>query len=255
MDYNIKQTFIQKWNQYFPNTELPIVFFYTDDLNEEINYSPSSFRCIIDELSRVRSGETVVFDAKTPMCAGGKRYMGFSQTLRPNFNYFLSCGIPGKLEGERYKKTPEIVEEVMKDQPPYTAPGKYIIFKRWDNLNVNDNPSVVIFFAAPDVLSGLFTLANFDEIDRNAVISPFASACSNLVYFPSIEAASNTPKAILGMFDASARPYVTSSELTFAVPLSKFVRMINNMDESFLITNTWKTIRNRITIESKTSKV
>lgn len=27
----------------------------------------------------------------------------------PNFEYFLSCGIPGKLEGERYKKTPELV--------------------------------------------------------------------------------------------------------------------------------------------------
>jgi len=29
----------------------------------------------------------------------------------PHFEYFLSCGIPGKLEGERYKKSPELVKE------------------------------------------------------------------------------------------------------------------------------------------------
>ena len=35
--------------------------------------------------------------------------MGFTQELRPNFEFFLSCGIPGEMEGERYKKSQELV--------------------------------------------------------------------------------------------------------------------------------------------------
>ncbi len=34
--------------------------------------------------------------------------------------------------------------------------------------------------------------------------------------------------------------------VTFAVPIAKFVRMVANMEESFLITPTWEAIRKRI---------
>lgn len=251
MDQNIKNTFIEKWNNYFPNAELPIVFFYTNEIKENINYTPSSFHCIIDKLSRVRAGETIILDSKTPMCGGGKRYMGFSQKLRPNFEYFLSCGIPGKMEGERYKKSPEIVSEIMEEMLPYPAPENYLVFKRWDKLNVEDDPSTIIFFAPPDVLSGLYTLCNFDEVDRNAVITPFGSGCSAIVYYPFMESKLPEPRAVIGMFDISARAYVASNELTFAVPFKKFIRMIDNMDESFLITETWHKVRERIRHEVK----
>ena len=39
-------------------------------------------------------------------------------------------GIPGKLEGERYKKTPEMVKETMEGWPVFKAPGRFIVFKR-----------------------------------------------------------------------------------------------------------------------------
>jgi len=68
------------------------------------------------------------------------------------------------MEGERYKKTPEIAAETIKLQPPQEVPARFIVFKRWDSLDESDELEVVIFFARPDVLSGLFTLANFDEI-------------------------------------------------------------------------------------------
>ena len=53
------------------------------------------------------------------------------------------------------------------------------------------------------------------------------------------------------MFDSSARPFVPSSVLTFSVPMNKFYRMIENMEESFLITDTWKVIQKRIGTEGK----
>jgi len=48
------------------------------------------------------------------------------------------------------------------------------------------------------------------------------------------------------MFDVSARPCVPSGVLTFAVPWPKFVGMVDNMDESFLITTSWHKVRSRI---------
>jgi hypothetical protein len=48
------------------------------------------------------------------------------------------------------------------------------------------------------------------------------------------------------MFDISARPYVSADELTFAAPMNKFERMIDNMEESFLITESWKIVQKRI---------
>jgi len=51
----------------------------------------------------------------------------------------------------------------MNNWPSFRAPKSFFIFKRWDKLAQEDDPEVVIFFAQPDVLSGLLTLMDFDE--------------------------------------------------------------------------------------------
>jgi hypothetical protein len=104
----------------------------------------------------------------------------------------------------------------------------------------------LIFFATPDVLSGLFTLASYDEAEANVVFAPFGSGCSSIVQYPYLEKNSVRPRAVIGLFDVSARPYVPEYTLSFSVPMSKFVRMVNNMEESFLTTNSWKTVQRRI---------
>jgi hypothetical protein len=150
------------------------------------------------------------------------------------------------LKGERYKKSPELVKEAMKYSPAFKAPARFIVFKRWDILERSDNPEVVIFFAQPDVLSGLFTLANFDEAEPNGVFAPFGSGCSSIVQYPYLEGRSERPRGVIGMFDISARPFVTKDMLTFSVPMIRFSRMIQNMDESFLITDSWQKVQKRI---------
>jgi len=164
----------------------------------------------------------------------------------PNFEYFLSCGIPGKLEGERYKKTPGLVKEIMRQVPKFEAPGSLLVFKRWDMLEASDEPDVVVFFACPDVLSGLFTLANFDVGELNGVSSPFSAGCGSIVQYPYLEKESDRPKAVLGMFDVSARPFVPDDVLSFSVPMNKFVTMIDNIEDSFLITGSWNKVQARI---------
>jgi uncharacterized protein (DUF169 family) len=196
-------------------------------------------------LDKVRNGGTLVHHAASVVCGGAKRYLGFTDKMRPGFEYFLSCGNE-TMEGERYKRTPELVRTIMKDQQNLNKAGEKIIFKRWDHLEEADDPEVIIFFAKPDVLSGLFTLANFDQVDPNGVIAPFGAGCGSIVHYPYLESMKENPGAVIGMFDLSARPCVDADELTFAVPFNKFVRMADYMEESFLITPTWDVINKRI---------
>jgi len=114
MDKDTQSKFIQQWNKYFPGTELPITYFYTDQVTaDEEAETVQEERCLIGNLNRVRQGFSYVYSKSTPGCSGGKRYSGYAQSLRPNFEYFLSCGIPGEMEGERYKKSPELVRQTM----------------------------------------------------------------------------------------------------------------------------------------------
>lgn len=247
MDMTLKNKFLESWRVFFNNAELPLAFYYTDeeDCAEPVP-PPAAHMCMIGVLAKGRKGTSLRFDIDSIGCGGGKRYSGFTNTISPTFEHFLSCGIPGKIEGERYKKSPETVREWMKLVPPYKAPARFLVFKRFDALEETDNPEAVIFFAAPDVLSGLFTLANFDEIEPNGVFCPFGAGCASIVQYPYLENQSPRPRAVLGMFDVSARPYVPKDTLTFAVPMNKFIGMIGNMEESFLITRSWKRMNKRI---------
>lgn len=247
MDPKFKEKFLQLWRKYFDNASLPITFYYTNEAGRaEPMKRTSGHRCLIGDLIKVRDGISILYNADSIGCFGGKRYLGFSQTIAPNFEYFLSCGIPGKLEGERYKKSPELVKELMKQQAAFMAPAKFIVFKRWDQLDEADKPEVVIFFAPPDVLSGLFTLANFEEAEPNGVFAPFSAGCGSIVQYPYLEGKLKHPRGVIGLFDVSARPYVPEEVLTFAAPMNKFTRMVDNMEESFLITSSWKKVQKRI---------
>jgi len=245
MDIELRDKFLTLWKKYFNNAELPITFYFSDDETRALPAGKETLpRCVIGGLAEVRAGKSLYYDAQSLKC--GKRFLGFTREIRPNFNYFLSCGIPNKVHGERYVKTPEMVQVIFDNTLTITAPAKYIVFKRWDKLDEKDNPDVVIFFALPDVLSGLYTLARFDETDRGAVLAPFGSGCSAIVQNPYLEQFSDHPHAILGMFDPSARVSVPKDVLTLAVPMKKFVKMVDNMEESFLITEAWQKVQQRI---------
>ncbi|MEI6436728.1 MAG: DUF169 domain-containing protein [Bacteroidota bacterium] len=247
MDIKFKNRFLEKWAKYFGESELPITFFYVEDPGDTARANlPDSHNCIVCELAIVRKGRPLAWNVQTIGCGGARRYFGYEDQLRPKFEYFLSHGIPGELEGERYIKTPEMVKELMSNIRCIPANGRYIIFKRFDQLTPEDNPLAVIFFAKPDVLSGLFTLANFDQPDGNGVIAPFGSGCGSIVHQPWFQGEQENPKAILGMFDVSARPCVPMNTLTMSIPMKKFEKMVENMDESFLITNSWNQVRNRL---------
>jgi len=247
MQAGFKEQFTGKWEKYFPTAALPVCFYYTDHVDQAEAAQPlPGSHCFVHQLERVRQGESLVFTGSDIACGGGRYFLGFTKTIRPNFNYFLSCGIPGEMEGERYKESPELVAKMRTQIPPMVAPARQVVFKRWDHLAENDTPQVVIFFAGADVISGLFTLAGFDESDPQAVIAPFGSGCSTIVQQPFRELESPHPHAVLGMFDVTARPWVGPHEMTLAVPWPKFVSMVDNMDKSFLTLHDWAKVKERI---------
>ena len=247
MDHQYFQHFITQWDRYFPHTPLPIAYYYTDSPSpEDLSGSQNVDRCLIGNLKRVREGFPFVYDASMPGCSGGKRYTGFSQSLRPNFEYFLSCGIPGELEGERYKREPALVTQYLQQHPTFEAPAKHLVFKRWDTLQPHDEPLAVIFFATGDVLSGLFALANYDIAEPDGVITPMGSGCASIISYPLEQAGFAKPRCVLGMFDVSARPHMQKDELTISMPIQRLRQLVNYMDESFLITKSWEKVKSRM---------
>ncbi len=246
MDLALRDGFLDRWRTRFGSAELPIACYYTacEDAAPAAAV-PEGHRCLVALLAQVRSGRPLRIDARTAGCGGAKRYLGFTQELAPQFEHFLSSGIPGKLEGERYKQCPALVKAFVQRSERFVAPAPFLVFKRWDALEAGDAPEVVIFLARPDVLAGLFTLANYDETE-NSVVAPFGAGCGSIVQHAYLEARVPRPRAILGMFDVSARPHVPADTLSFAVPMQKFQRMVANMDESFLITPSWAKVRARL---------
>ena len=246
MDTRWHQQFIDRWHLYFGDAPLPVALWYSDHPVLEAAPSPPERRCFVDALMEVVHGRPLAFDEPSVGCPGGKRYLGFTQTLSPTIHYFLSCGIPGRLEGERYKKTPEMARRAIDRIPPFTAPARYLECARWDQVPAGVTPDLVVFFAPADVVAGLFTLANFDRADTEGVIAPFGAACSSIVRHPWLEREAPEPRAVLGCFDPSARPHLDAGWLSFAVPMARFESMANDMDESFLIAPAWQKVRERM---------
>lgn len=252
MEPGLQSDFQRKWWAYFQGSDLPLVFLYSDDDRYAAHLQPGEGHlCMIAQLGIANRGETLSFSKDTIGCAGGVRYSGFPTTLSANFKYFLSCGIPGKLEGERYKKTPELVEQYVRDMPVPRAEGRFLVFKRWDCVEAEEDPEAAVFLGNPDTISGLFTLANFRALDQLAVITPFCSGCGSIISYPLAERDREVQKGIIGMFDVSARPFVKRHFLSFSAPMKKIQQMCEDMDESFLTTDSWKRVSRRMGISRK----
>ena len=127
--------------------EHPLGVFYSDEEpGNGIQPKEKGHACMIGLLNRARHhGETVYFDENHLGCEGGAYYLGFRSIPRPKIEYFLSCGIPGEMEGERYIKTPEIAREYFASTKPRKAPARYAIFKPLDKLALRKNPRSSFF--------------------------------------------------------------------------------------------------------------
>lgn len=234
-------TFINNFKEAFGKAaELPIVFWYSDIFltrTEKVN------GCLFKVMKTVREGNPVSLSADSIGCGGGKFYTGFTK-MPEHVPNFVSLK-------EKYKETPEMVIEFINKLGVPQTNKCYLNFARIDKIDHFENIEGILFFATPDILSGLTTWAYFDNNSMDAVTTIFASGCSATITQTIIENSKNGKRTFIGFFDPSVRPYFETNILSFVIPISRFKEMYYTMRKSCLFdTHAWSKIRDRINGET-----
>jgi len=254
----------------------PIAILLADQAPENaLRFKKAKWGCVMIMFAHAARGKTAAFDGETYGCWGGGVGLGFGNTyLRfPGgvecFAYFLSSGniqwekgkevakvlegasgkefVENFLQGEAYLKTPELVEQFLRELPMEDMGSNYVLFKPLSEVDLQtERPETVIFIADPDQLSALVVLANYGREGLENVIIPFAAGCQTIGILPFREAKSGKPKAVVGLTDISARKIVRNllgkEYLSFAMPWVMFLEMDSNVEGSFLERNTWQSL-------------
>lgn len=256
----------------------PVVLSWSDAAPEgALQFTKGKFGCVMSLFAAAAKGRAAVCDRETFGCFGGGTGLGLgNQYLNfPGgadcFCHFLSggnkgypkgeavaAGMAGRapehfvsefVEGERYVKSPDLVEKrFLHELPLADVPVRYAVFRPLgmvdpDEASESGLPRIVSFVVDPDQLSALVVLANYARETLDNVTIPFLAGCQSIGIMPLKEAASPLPKAVVGMVDLSARLNLLASLgrglFTFSVPWAMFREMEANAPGSFLERPTW----------------
>jgi uncharacterized protein (DUF169 family) len=213
------------------------------------------FSCVMGNiwLARKKHGAAYI-SSEEYGCPGGVFYCSM---MKPNLRFiehYVTTGFSGTpIHGERYLPSPEAMRKFLSTVDPRKAPAKYCIFKPLSLFADSEEPEFIIFFARPEVLTGLFTHTAFTTGDVDCVASPFGAGCTNIIAWPLFYKEQGIEKAILGGFDPSARKFMKTDELTFTVSWSLYKKMLTALPESmFNVDGAWKEVRKKVTRSAKT---
>ena len=261
--------------EYLGHDEIPFGVFYSDTKPDGYGPKPgemltreresagqidwekafANFSCIFGNLLFARKKRTAAWLSHEECgCMGGGYYTGmYAPYLEMNIRY-VSTGIPGTpIEGEHFLPSPESMCAFMEECTPPPAPGKYCVFKPLDQFTDGEMPLVVVFFARPEVLTGLFVLTSYTTGNHHSVVTPFGAACTNIVAWPLAYQQRGIECGVCGGFDPSARKFMKTDELSFAVPLPLYMKMLRQMDSSALTRHTWQqSVRKKVLRSAKT---
>lgn len=232
-------------------TDLPTL---EKEIKNEIDWQTvfSNFSCVIGKIWLARKKQTAAyFSAEQFGCAGGAFWLGFLNPQTETIIHYVSSGVPNRMQGERYCDSPKNLKQILTQVNPQTASHKYCVFKPLNNFAEDETPELVTFFARPEVLSGLHQLAMFVTNDPEVVMSPWSAACGSLVVWPLHYLSKKQNKAVLGGWDPSARKFFKTDELSFTIPFTMFLEMIDRYGESFLKRESWGNVKKKITRSKK----
>lgn len=231
------QAFISLFREAFgEKPSLPLAFWYAD---RPVAETPKTCGCFFSRLKDAREGTPVAFSVDNTTCGGGKFYSGFTAMPEHVPNFVSNV--------ERYKKTPEMVIDYVKNTDIRLSPEPYLNFARVDRIDSFDTMEGLVFFATPDMLAGLCTWAYFDNNAEDAVSAQFGSGCASVVSMALKENRLGGKRTFLGGFDPSVRLQLGSDELTFVIPRSRWETMQETMQHCCLFnTKAWAKVRGRI---------
>ncbi|MFW6271908.1 MAG: DUF169 domain-containing protein [Desulfosalsimonas sp.] len=255
----------------------PVAVVLADEKPEKaLQFKKAKQGCVMFMFANAARGRSAAFDAETCGCPGGAVGLGFGNAYHyfPGgvdcFARFLSSGNSGWekgeqvaeglkgaageeftddfIYGERYKKSPELVEQWIEELPITQIRTRYVLFEPLSQTDPGSKtPENVVFTVDADQLSALVILANYTRKGMENVSIPWAAGCQNIGILPWHEAESETPRAVVGLTDISARKAVRKllgrEYLTFAVPWKMFLEMEENVEGSFLERPTWRSIQ------------
>ena len=230
-------TFINNYREAFgENAPLPIVFYYS---NEAAATPVKTGGCMFKQIVKAKEGENIALDSETVTCGGGRHYAGFAPL--PEYVYtFVS-------EKERYKATPQDVADCMRQFDIRLTDKKYLNFVRVDKATDWEGIEGLLFFATPDMLSGLATWAYFDNNAEDAVSAIFGAGCTTVISHAVRENRRGGRRTFIGLFDPSVRPYVQPDELSFVIPASRLPEMLATLRRCCLFdTPAWQKIKARL---------
>lgn len=231
------QEFIDCYRDAFGSkAQLPLLFGYND---QPIAATEKIGGCFFKGLQQAREGVPVCLSADVIGCGGGKLYTGFSD---------MPERVPGFVSlKEKYKQTPEMVVDYIEGLGMERVGKPYLNFIRIDKAESFDGMEGIMFYATPDMLSGLCGWAFYDSNEPDAVVSLFGSGCSTIVSMTVVENKRQGHRCFLGLFDPSVRPWVGKNELSFTIPFSRFVPMMLTMKDTFLFgSHAWDKVRLRM---------
>ena len=229
--------FIESYREAFgENAQLPLLFGYSDT---PVAQTAKIGGCFFKGVQAAREGVPISLNADVIGCGGGKLYTGFSA---------MPERVPGFVSlKEKYKRTPEMVVDYIRGLGMHRAEKPYLNFVRIDKAESFEGTEGVLFFANPDMLSGLCGWAFYDTNEPDAVMAQFGSGCSTVVSMTVVENARGGYRCFLGLFDPSVRPWVGKDELSFTVPMSRFTAMLDTMRECFLFgSHAWEKVKARL---------
>ena len=221
----------------------------------EINWQAvfGDFSCVIGHIWRARKKNTAaVFDSSHFGCPGGAFFLGFMKPQTETIIHYVSTGAPGRMEGELYCDSPDVLRGIFDYIDPRACTGGFCVVKPLSRFETGEVPELVAFFARPETLCGLHQLAAFVTHDPEVVASPWGAACANLITWPRKYLSEGKPRAVLGGWDPSARKFFKSDELSLTVPYGMFTQMVDRFEESFLTTKTWSIVQKKIKRSRKT---
>ncbi len=224
------------------------------EINNEIDWQKifSNFSCVLGKIWLARKKQVPAwFSARHFGCPGGAFWLGFNKPQAETIIHYVSTGIPGRMKGEFYCDSPDVLRDIFAQVDPVPAPGTYCVFKPVTQFGGREKPVLVSFFLRPEALSGLHQLACYITHDPEVVASPWSAACGSLVAWPMHYLNAGVPRAVIGGWDPSARKFFKTDELSFTLPYEMFLAMLDRYQDSFLKTGTWANVQKKINKSKK----
>ncbi len=241
------KTVAQALQESFALSYSPVGFSYVASLPPgAIELHPGKLGCISPLVFAAAKGAIVGLTRETCGWSCSAFYLGFSDSIFPGIEGFLSNDPPPGEECERLVASPELARQWIEAIRPQRRETGVALFQPLAGFGTADPPEVVICFANPDQISALVGLLNFDVPPApERVVTGYASACASMATIPLRLAREGRQSAVWGCHDVAARAHIPGDLMSLAMPYALAESAVANIGESFLQTRSWEVLRRR----------